>query len=490
MKSILADSISCVKKHQWPLLVGLAFAAHFTVQWCILFSSNMAVGSDGYYYAAQVRYFLTKGRFFSPDSSPVLYLMVGASHFWNDIVVTNKLVVTVLSSIMVFPLFLIGKKLRGESAGIILVLLCSFSSMVSEFSIEYVKNLGGIVAFVFLLWRAAVIYRDGASMRNAAHLAAFLVITFFAHKLMAVIALLYCLAYLLPLLPKRKIVILGLVSLAVITPLMTLFFPNLINLSDFSRVTSAFSKTPNFAPLSYYRISGIAWWQVPEIALFFISPAFLLVAHLKKRSDFSGFALYLLPVYMIAVFPFLEFKSADMAYRLFIIIFIPAAFFAASLVPAIKPGYLALLLVAFSIYHYNSMEKFKNNLQLDYRFYSMILPLIELPDKSLLIVHQGFDYFYCYSGKGDSLHFLPESKHRGRPIYRLAYGLTLDELRSHLSLKNVTVLPGGYTLMKEDDWNRLIARIDPERKKQLLAWRNPHIARPDYMKRNDRFIGE
>ena len=490
MKITAADSIGFVKKHRWPLLVGLAFVTHCIVQWCTLFSSGMAVGSDGYYYAAQVKYFLTKGRFFSPDSSPVLYLMVGASYLWNDIVVTNKLVVILLSSVMVFPLYQIGKKLRGESAGIILVLLCSYNSMVSEFSIEYVKNLGGIVAFVFLLWRAAIIFKDGARVRNAAYLALFLVITFFAHKLMAVIALLFCLIYLLPLLLKRRIVLLGLVLLAAVPPLLTFLFPNLINLSDFSRVTSSFSSIPNFAPHSYYKIAGLAWWQFPETALFFVSPVLLLIAHLKMKSDFTRFSLYLLPIYVIAVFPFLEFKSADMAYRLFIIIFIPASFSVASLVPEIKARYLVLPLILFSIYHHNSLTRFKDHLQLDYRFYSMILPLIELPGNSLLVAHQGFDYFYCYSGRGDSLHFLPEPKHRGRPIFRLAYGVTLEEVRRHLSLKNVTVLPGGYTLMKEDDWNFLIARIDPRRKKQLLAWRNPHIPRPDYMKRNDRFISE
>jgi hypothetical protein len=488
MKNFMADIAGNTGNHRWPLLVGLAFVAHCAVAWGVLFSSRMAFGSDGYYYAAQVRYFLTHGRFFSPDSSPVLYLMVGASHLWNDIVVTNKLVVILLSSIMVFPLFLTGKKLRGEPAGIILILLYAFNSMVSEFSIEYVKNLGGIVAFAFLLWRAAIIYRDGIGIRNAAYLAVFLVITFFAHKLMAVIALLFCLLFFLPGVFKRRTVILGIVLLAVVLPLLTLLFPNLINLSDFSRISSSFSRAPNFAPYSYFKISGSAWWQVPEIALFFVSPVFLVIAHLKARSDLAGFSLYLLPVYLAAVFPFLEFTSADMAYRLFIMLFIPAAFSIASLVPEIKTRLLVLLLLLFSLYHYSSMTRFRDTMQFDYRLYSMILPLIDIPGNSLLIVHQGFDYFYCYSGRGDALHFLPEPKHRGRPVYRLAYGVTMEEAHRHLSPGKVTVLPGYYTLMKEEDWNTLLSRIDPGRKKQLLTWRNPHIFRPDYMKRNDRFI--
>ncbi|MBP7583330.1 MAG: hypothetical protein KBA61_04815 [Spirochaetes bacterium] len=485
-----ADIIALAKKRRWAILLGLAFVLHAVVQGMILFSSDMAFGSDGYYYAAQVRYYLLHGHFFSPESSPVLYLMVGASRLWNDIVVTNKLVILLLSSIMVFPLYFTGKKLRDESAGMALALLGAFNSMLCEFSFEYVKNLGGIVAFMFLIWMAAVLFVDGAKHRNLACLAVSLLITFFAHKLMAVIGLLFCLVFFLPVISRRKALILGLGSLAIILPLLTLLFPNLINPADFSRISSVFSAAPNFPPASYYKISPIGRWQLPEIALWVSAPALLLIAHLKRRSSMSRFSLYLLPVYLVAMFPFMHFNSPDMAYRLFILIFIPGAFAAASFVPEIRAAFVPPLLVLFSLYHYNAMLKFRGAMQHDYRLYATLLPMIQLPANSLLIVHQGFDYFYCYSGKGDSFHFLPEPKHAGRPVYRLAYGIAPEEVRTRLLGKDVTELPGGYTLMKEEDWNSFIGSISAERKISLLARRNPHLPRPDYMKRNDRFLGK
>ncbi|MCB1309261.1 MAG: hypothetical protein KDK30_13805, partial [Leptospiraceae bacterium] len=73
----------------WPgllLLVALIGAARFAY----LNEQDYAWGMDGYYYAAQVNSFRTKGRFFSPDSSPVLYGMVLCSYIFDDIVQANK----------------------------------------------------------------------------------------------------------------------------------------------------------------------------------------------------------------------------------------------------------------------------------------------------------------------------------------------------------------------------------------------------------------
>lgn len=472
---------------KWTLVLITAFLLHFITECMVLFSSSFAFGSDGYYYAAQIKSALVKGRFFSPDSSPVLYVMLGASYLWNDIVITNKLVVALLSSVVVLPLYYCGKTLKSPSAGIVLVLLYAFNAMSAEFSFEYVKNLGGIVSFAFFMWRAAVLYREGISRKNIGLLLLFLLLTFITHKLMAFIALIFCALFLIPLIQKNKFLLLIPLGLIILVPALSFLLPNIISLSDFSRLTSLFTLHFNIAPYSYYKIAQPAIWQLPELVLLSVSPAALVLFFRNRNEAFYRFSLFLLPFYCLSVLPFFQFNSADMAYRLFIIIFIPASFFLTAAIPDMKKTFLTALLILFSVYYYLSLDRFITRSQFNYRLYSLILPLIELPENSLLIVHQGFDYFYCYNGKGDSMHFLPEAKHQGRPIYRLAFGVKLDEVKTILSNRSVSVFPGGYSLMEEKSWTYLLDNIGHARKSELNNWKNPSLARPEFMKRNERF---
>ncbi len=60
-----------------PVLHCILFGISLALRLVFLFETPFAHGADGYYYAAQIKYLLTRGFFFSPDASPLLYLMAG-----------------------------------------------------------------------------------------------------------------------------------------------------------------------------------------------------------------------------------------------------------------------------------------------------------------------------------------------------------------------------------------------------------------------------
>src|SRR5690349_11005706 len=70
-----------------PLLIS---AALFGLTLHALSATPYAIGIDGYYYAAQIRSYWEKGRFFAHDTSWVLYAMAFFSRLGTDIVVLNK----------------------------------------------------------------------------------------------------------------------------------------------------------------------------------------------------------------------------------------------------------------------------------------------------------------------------------------------------------------------------------------------------------------
>jgi hypothetical protein len=111
--------------------------------------------------------------------------------------------------------------------------------------------------------------------------------------------------------------------------------------------------------------------------------------------------------------------------------------------------------------------------RIDYAEVQAAVHRLSLPDRHLLIAHQGFDYFYCYHRKGDAFHFLAEDKHLGREVFRVLYGFPSVTLRG-IEFSNAPIaLTKNYTLIKENDFMKVKAKLSPLETKLLLTFRNP-----------------
>ncbi|MCE9500813.1 MAG: hypothetical protein K8R21_09980, partial [Leptospira sp.] len=410
--------------------LAVLFLWSLAIRLHMLFKSPYAMGMDGYYYAGQVKSLFEKGRFFSPDSSPVIYLLAFFSKLGTDIVVTNKITISLLSASLIFPAYLLGKKIAGPLCGIMIASVIVSNSFSMLFAIDYVKNLGGILFFLFFLGEFLELTWNPGNRKHFFLFILFFILTFFSHKLMGGISLIFVFFFSVYFFRKNwKIVLLtsGLIAIPLI--LSAFFIPNLLHSTDLIRFEDTLSAHMQFPPASYLANSQTSIFHKIEVWVFFLSPAFLFFTK-ENSPELKFFLLSLLFLFLFLSNPYFKFDSNDLAFRLFLLLFIPGSIFIGIALKGLKPVplfFVAIMLCALQI---QASRIYENKNFTDYALYDRLIGKIGLPENSLLVVHQGFDYFYCYKTRKDSFHFLPEEKHKGRPVYRIAYGLSPNLLYS------------------------------------------------------------
>ncbi|MES0488901.1 MAG: hypothetical protein ABUK01_02850 [Leptospirales bacterium] len=474
-----------------------------------LFATEHAFGIDGYYYAAQIKSFWAKGRFFSPDSSIVLPAMAYFSRLGNDIVFMNKIFVLLLNALLLSGAYLAGSRINKFS-GLLLAAYYGYSSLVTQFSFEFVKNFGALVFFIFYL---AFLLKAEKRKRDYLFITAFLILGSLSHKLVAGISVLLAIVFLMHIVftgHKERIVnffkqrlwwVLGAMAFFVMGfAAAYIYLPNFIHLTDFERVGKALTFSPQAAPFSYLKLRGYDLVSVVDtgimvfiIGIFFYKyvSRYRLQTKYKDKIKWDILILVSLCLLLVAWFPFLKFNRFDMAYRLFLLSFIPVGFLGLSsivIIPRFRP-FVLFGLLALGIWNNNKIASEKKA-GIDYGTISQITPLINLPEDSLMIVHQGFDYYYCYAERKDAFHFLPEQKHEGRPIYRLAYGVSPEVYKKQLgkNASEIQYLPGFYTLLPEKLWNAFLESLPEKERGKYRTWRNPYTSREGFLRRNDKYL--
>lgn len=461
------------------------------LQLIVQFSSNFAYGADGYYYAAQVNSYITKGRFFSPDVSPVLYGLVYFSKLGTNIVVTNKVFV----SLLVGFLFLSGYRLtlhlsKKESTSVLLGLVLVSSSFLPHFSFNFIKNLGGIVFFILFLTELWILEKSEHkdNLINYIRICIIFLLVLFSHKITAGIAFCFLLPWIWKQIPIAKIYrTLLLLALPLTLVGLTFLFPNLIHWNDLKTILSEELQFQLLSP--FFKYSQILPEFVWEQILFFLSPWIYLIRRTKLSPVEKSFYDRLVVFFFLLSLPIFSYTPFSFPFRLFLLIFIPSTFLLLPFLSQIKSKWMITsLCLLIAIYQYFTMIKEKDFNNQDYKLYSILLPLFQFPKDSLIIVHQGFDYFICYNKAGDAFHFLPEEKHKGRPIYRIVYGVSGADYKKYLP-DNVKIqyLPGFYSVLEEGKWQEFINKLPAESKKRILDWKNPHTHRTNGMIRNESF---
>lgn len=478
---------------QKSLVTGL-FLLVVSLQLTVQFSSSFAFGADGYYYAAQVNSYLTKGRFFSPDVSPVLYGLVYFSKLGTDIVVTNKIFV----SFLVGFLFLAGYRLaleltQKESISVLLGLILVSSSYLPHFSFNFIKNLSGILFFILFLTELYILERNENKTKlvNFFRLGLSFLLVFFSHKLTAGISFCFLLPLVWKKIPIPKIYRISILfGLLIILVCLNFVFPNLLHWKDLKTV---FTENLEFQFLSpFYRYAELYPTFTFEQILFFLSPVFYLFTRSKLNKEKKSFYDSLLILFFFISLPIFSYTAFSFPFRLFLLVFLPASFLFLPFLSKIKSEIIiGILILLVPIYQYFTLIRGKEFNNQDYKLYSILLPLFQFPPNTLIIVHQGFDYFICYHKAGDAFHFLPEEKHKTRPIYRIVYGVSASDYKNYLPKDTkIQYMPGFYSVLEERVWQEFLKKLPAETKNRILDWRNPHTSRTDSMIRNESFKGK
>ncbi|XDD47835.1 hypothetical protein AB3N60_07100 [Leptospira sp. WS39.C2] len=462
-----------------------------SLQVLVQLSSEFAYGADGYYYAAQVNSYVTKGRFFSPDASPILYGLVYFSKLGNDIVITNKIFVSLLVVSLFFVsfrfAFLLSKKFY---VSLFFGLFLISSSYLPHFSFNFIKNLGGILFLILLLTEIYNLEKNNFDRKLLQYVKIFLFfgLVFFSHKITAGIALCFLLLWLgkhsHSFKYKTITVIFGVISLVTV---VSVFFPNTLQWND---LQTTFSENLQFDfQIPFYQYSKLYPEFIWEQIVFFLSPLIYLITRRKLTKDQKSFYDQFLVLFVLLTLPFFTYTAFNFPFRMFLLVFIPGTFLLLPFFSQIKSAIiLVILCVLLFPYQYFTMIRGKDFNNQDYKLYSIILPLFQFPKNTLIIVHQGFDYFICYHKAGDAFHFLPEEKHKNRPIYRIVFGVSSLEFKKYLGESTkIQYLPGFYSILEENKWQEFLSLLPADRKEQILDWRNPNTHRTKTMLINESF---
>jgi len=490
---------------------------------------GFATGADGYYYAYQVREFIARGYFPSPEVSPVLYFMAIVATVLGNVIASNKVAAVLIKVAFVFPAYHIGRSLFSPKAGSVFAVLLVSSSFMNYYTYQYIKNSGALFFFLcFLVY--LVKFSKNREFHNTSYkynvgLVLFFVLAFLSHKTTAFLSFLTVVIYIIYQYKSKiyMIVAVGLVLLATFF-LAGHFLPNIVYIGDLLRFEGYFSGNLSCAACEYITRAGLAL-QLETLLFLFSLPVFLLFllnksfrSKIFQTKEAKIVASIMALIFLFAVNPFGGSINNDMTFRLFILVFIPGAFFISTILgfsidffqskiqrredlfsKKWRRAIGVALLTLFSFFalpnQVISAKRFEKSSLHDYKLYSQLMPFIkDLPQNSLLVIHQGFDYFYWYHTGKKAFHFMPEKKHEDRALYRMAWGvprngfiLVLKESGHMDQLATVKYLPGNYILLEEETWRLYLQFITPEEKAKLNNWRNPHTYRKEYLLRNQQF---
>lgn len=493
-----------VTRETWIVLLFVFF--FFTFHLFYLASVNSAFGTDGYYYAAQTRFFRQHGHFFSPETSPVLYLMVAVSYLFSDIVFSNKTVTALLSASCVIPAFALGKRVCGSfGGGLVGIFLIAGNSSVMLLNFEFVKNLGGLVALLYALVPLYDILVQGRHNIGYFLLMSLgFLLAFLCHRLTGVIAFYFFAAVMLSIFRRYTFLLTGIVIFLAATGLLLSWkkgFPGLLHPSDLERFADTFTVSPQIAVLSYRNLTqphSVIFLENTTLTAAGICAALFLFGlvvrklPLNGRDTFIALVIALLPVLQ---FPFLRFTDYDLAYRLFLLSFLPGSFGTLYLLSRLSVSRMHVLYFLFFFlfcFHIWAFIETGNRRKNDTGVYSTLVEKLNLRfrkeeiEKLLLITHQGLDYYFCYQSSIDAFHFLPEEQHKNRLVFRLVYGLETSEWKKFAPGMIMEPLEKPYTLVREGDWEKFLSALPAQRRALYLTWRNPHESRPEFLLRNYR----
>ncbi len=127
------------------LLVALLIGWSGWMRWRLLSSSPFPLGVDGYFYPVQLRSILTTGRLYYPSAPLALYALAPLAAA-TDPIIGAKLGSALAGALLAVPMYVLGHRIgANRAAGVLAAALATTSTMSMYLSVEFVKNLLGLV---------------------------------------------------------------------------------------------------------------------------------------------------------------------------------------------------------------------------------------------------------------------------------------------------------------------------------------------------------
>lgn len=147
------------------LLCAALIAWSLWQRWSFLDSSPHPFGVDGYYYPIQLRSLLQHGELYYPSAPLALWLMTPLAWFLGDPITGAKLGAALGTSLIIWPVYALGRRVGGtRAAGLLAATLVATSPSSFYFTAEFVKNgIGLTLALGFLCVLARALDEPAAS---------------------------------------------------------------------------------------------------------------------------------------------------------------------------------------------------------------------------------------------------------------------------------------------------------------------------------------
>lgn len=470
----------------------------FTIRFQMLLQSSEPSGLDGYFYALQAKSFALNGRLENPDYKIGYYLCGVFAFIFRNPVLGCKIYASLVSSFLILSIYAALKSLRTDYGFCILgcsVAAASFS--IASMSINYINNLTGIIFFIF--YASSVFALDLKTQGKKSHFilpVVLFILCFLSHLVSSAFAFVFTVLMVLRKrsIKKQVVFFTGALLLAVI-----------VFSRQLPRFNSVFSLGPVFPVFSRFMVKTIGFRICLELSIAFafgwIVFIGVVIFSIKKKS--FDILLLFIPVLF---FPFWNLSVLDMGYRM-LLSAVPCgiiiAFHALDGIITCPRKTLAGIFAAMILVPFGFATKSSYDVSRDppYAYYKKVVRNIELSDDSLLIAHLGLNHVYTYEKNlRDALNYVPDFYVPAEKLWRLAYGVNVLAIEENLYdvpedvlEECVRKIDSSYVLIREDLWQKFLAREEEVYVHNYLNWYNPHSARPSFIRRRrksfDRWIG-
>jgi hypothetical protein len=466
-------------------------------------------GTDAYYYALQAQSLLDSGHLKVSDGDAVPYLIAAVSRLGISLEMSFKSVIVAIYAIYTIGFFLLLVRLKNKTRMPATLLWLVGSSVVAFHTIEFPKLSLGLAVLPICFCLIA-----GELKTRILWLSILLVTSSLIHPALIPLAFVFMLTVALG---KKKseldgkqgfqtrVMMFGVICSGLLVIAIAVLWSGVA-----LRLTSLHLGPPGF--FSFVKAEGVPFDLKVLVLFFWVLLAFLFCDSLITNSGKwtyltaatlalpfwpdQGGGLFGLGGRLAAMFVFLAMPLTilvwdELGERSIFFSWLPVTWANQMF------GLVAIVVLAYfpaRLRGYNDLLVSKN-----YATYEKVVAALRRDDIPLLIAYRGLDFFYSYRLKRDAFHFDPEPNWNRTDIWRVAVRITPEETVYYSPPtcawgETARAIPGtDYLLIREDCWEQLRARLNPNDNPDLYmeVWQdmdNPSQPRPAFLRvrhRND-----
>jgi hypothetical protein len=478
----------------WLILIGATLSEFFSRFWQMKQETFLS-GVDAYYYALQIKFFAQTGAFKISESSPLLPLMGWTAKLGCSYEDTILLWAVFIQFGCAINILIADRLIHGKNRASLLPLLFSWvmlSPALTYIGIEFPKYAFSLMFLPF--WPVGLVNR-----RLWPFSVAGIILSSISHLTMIGLFFVVLAGFIIMKVPRLKLghwqkpmvfgVIVGLLLI------VGLILGKFILIADFQRIGLR-GLQPGL--WTFFHRPELPRLLKAEVLVCAVISFILLIVALRNNTPnitrfWSPFIIFLLfvPLGSQEIMGIPERLSLTLPYLTLCLLMDLRVRFPTFIE---KVAYCLVGLAVFTVAlfpkpYLNLIHPARLNP--DYPIYDQVTKAIAPQDISMLIAHQGLNYFYKYKTMKESFPYEPESHWPKAKIWRIVYGVTPSQWAYYLPERQLWGsgllfdLSGPYSLIREDCWNEFRNKVklgsDDELKSLVFdCWRNPSQLRPEF----------